>query len=71
MIDDQQVGIPDPPPGCEVKALLVCGAFFAKTVAVITQDFIPDIRFGLKRQIRSSAVRCRVSPLPDFGQRNQ
>ena len=35
---------------------------------VITEDFIPDIRFGLKPQIRSSAVCCRVSPLTNFRQ---
>ena len=68
MVDDQEVGRPDPPPGLEVEALLVPRAVAAQAVAVLALDRVPDARQRPEIQVGPGAVGRPVGPELDLAE---
>ena len=66
VVDDQDVGRADPPPGLVVMAVVVAGALFPEAVAVIAGDRFPDRPVRACGKLRQAAVVRLGGPLGDL-----
>ena len=65
VIDDQDLGVGDPPPGAVVETVVVGGARPAHAVAVVAGHFVPHLADGAKIEVRKRAVPGLLRPGAD------